>query len=251
MAGRLAAHATSAASASASSGTWAGCTTRSATSSTTRPPPLPPPRAHVQPALRVQRELHPAAVARRGRARQGLAVLEDGGRPLAEAREPARAVRLHVGAPRQEAPVHGRRAGPGGGVEPRALARLAPARAARARRRPAPGARPEPPLPRGGPRCGSSTPSRRASVARAQRRRAQHRRALRARRDDARALLVCVCNLSPVPRTGYRLGLPRGRALARGAQHGLRALRRQRRRQPRRDRRRSRCPGTASRARPS
>jgi 1,4-alpha-glucan branching enzyme len=29
------------------------------------------------------------------------------GRPLAEAREPARAVRLHVGPPRQEAAVHG------------------------------------------------------------------------------------------------------------------------------------------------
>ena len=53
------------------------------------------------------RELHPAAVARRGRARQGLAARQDAGRPLAEAREPARAVRLHVGAPRQEAAVHG------------------------------------------------------------------------------------------------------------------------------------------------
>ena len=38
-------------------------------------PPLPPPRADVQPDVRVQRELHPAAVPRRGRARQGLAVL--------------------------------------------------------------------------------------------------------------------------------------------------------------------------------
>ena len=33
---------------------------------------------------------------------------QDGGRPLAEAREPACAVRLHVGAPGQEAAVHGR-----------------------------------------------------------------------------------------------------------------------------------------------
>ena len=38
-------------------------------------PPLPPPRADLQPDVRVQRELHPAAVPRRGRARQGLAVL--------------------------------------------------------------------------------------------------------------------------------------------------------------------------------
>ena len=36
-------------------------------------PPLPPPRADVQPDVRVQRELRAAAVARRGRARQGLA----------------------------------------------------------------------------------------------------------------------------------------------------------------------------------
>ncbi len=38
------------------------------------PPPLPPPRADLQHALRVHRELHPAPVPRRGRARQGLAV---------------------------------------------------------------------------------------------------------------------------------------------------------------------------------
>jgi 1,4-alpha-glucan branching enzyme len=36
-------------------------------------PPLPPPRADVQPRVRVQRELHPAAEPRRGRPRQGLA----------------------------------------------------------------------------------------------------------------------------------------------------------------------------------
>ena len=40
---------------------------------------------------------------------------------------------LHVGAPRQEAALHGRRARAGARVEPRRLARLAPARAARAR----------------------------------------------------------------------------------------------------------------------
>ena len=76
-------------------------------------PQLPPRRADVQPHVRVQRELHPAALARRGRARQGLAARQDARRPLAAARQPARAVRLHVGASGQEAPVHGRRAGPG------------------------------------------------------------------------------------------------------------------------------------------
>ena len=80
-------------------------------------PPLPPPRADVQPHVRVQRELHPPAVARRGRARQGLADLEDARRPLAEVRQPARPLRVHVGASRQEAAVHGRRVRTGAGVE--------------------------------------------------------------------------------------------------------------------------------------
>ena len=72
-------------------------------------PQAPPRRADVQPDLRVHRELRAAALARRGRARQGLAARQDAGRPLAEVRQPARALRLHVGAPRQEAAVHGRR----------------------------------------------------------------------------------------------------------------------------------------------
>ena len=74
------------------------------------PPALPPSRADVLARLRVERELHPAALARRGRARQGLAAREDAGRPLAAAREPARALRVHVVASRQEAALHGRRA---------------------------------------------------------------------------------------------------------------------------------------------
>src|SRR4051812_1849344 len=93
-----------------------------------RVPALAPPRADVLARLRVHRELHPAAVARRGRARQGLAAAEDAGRPLAEARQPARAVRLHVGAPRQEAALHGPGVRAGAGVERGALAGLAPAR---------------------------------------------------------------------------------------------------------------------------
>ncbi len=44
---------------------------------------------------------------------------EDARRRLAEVREPATAVRLHVRAARQEAAVHGRRSRPMGGVEPR------------------------------------------------------------------------------------------------------------------------------------
>ena len=43
---------------------------------------------------------------------KGSMYSQDAGRPLAEARQPARPVRLHVGAPRQEAAVHGLRARP-------------------------------------------------------------------------------------------------------------------------------------------
>ena len=66
---------------------------------------------------------------------KGSLLAQDARRPLAEVRQPARALRLHVGASGQEAAVHGPGVRPGGGVEPRALARLAPARAGRARRR--------------------------------------------------------------------------------------------------------------------
>jgi 1,4-alpha-glucan branching enzyme len=49
-----------------------------------------------------------------------------------------------------------------------------------------------------------------------------------------RTVAVCVMNLSPIPREGYRIGLPKQGPLARGAQHGRRALRRLERRQLRR-----------------
>ena len=49
-----------------------------------------------------------------------------GGRPVAEARQPAGAVRVHVGPSGQEAAVHGPGVRPGRRVERRALARLAP-----------------------------------------------------------------------------------------------------------------------------
>ena len=52
---------------------------------------------------------------------KGSLLAQDAGRPLAAIRQSARAVRLHVGAPRQEAAVHGRRVRTGARMEPRAV----------------------------------------------------------------------------------------------------------------------------------
>ena len=125
---------------------------------------LPPRRAHVPHALRVHRELRAAALARRGRARQGLAARQDAGRRLAEVREPAAALRLHVRAAGQEAALHGRRVRPVARVEPRREPRLAPARARRRTR----GvqrwvARPQPRSTATSRRCTSATATRPAS----------------------------------------------------------------------------------------
>ena len=187
------------------------------------PPPLPPRRAHVQHGVRVQRALRAAALARRGRARQALAARPDARRPVAAAREPARALRVHVGAPGQEAAVHGRRVRAGARVGPRPPARLGAARAARARGHRTARPRPERPVPRraralgrrrrpGGVRAGSrrTTPTTTCSRSRA------------ATRAAARTV-VCVANLSPVPRHDYRVGLPDGGSLGRAPRHRLAA----------------------------
>src|SRR6185437_15620414 len=195
-------------------------------------PPLPPPRADLQPDVRLQRELRAAVVARRGRARQGLALFQDGRlRPLAETGQPPRALCLHVGASRQEAVVHGRRAGPAGGVEPRAVAGLAPARATGARRHAVAGARSEPPVPRrAGPLRAGLRPDG-LLVAGAQRRRQQRPRV---RSPVARGGAGGGVRRQPV--AGPARELPPRAApvgpLARGAEHRFVLLRRHRRRQP-------------------
>ena len=127
------------------------------------PPPLPPRRADVPRDLRVHRELRAAAVARRGRARQGLAARQDARRRLAEVREPAAALRLPVGAAGQEAAVHGRRARPVARVEPRRAVDWHLLDDAAARRRAALGRRPEPAATATSRRCTSSTSTRPAS----------------------------------------------------------------------------------------
>ena len=214
-------------------------------------PPLAPPRADVQPRLRVHRELHPAAVARRGRARQGLAAVEDAGRPLAEARQPARAVRLHVGAPRQEAAVHGPGVRPGGRVE-RTTRSLDwhllenPEHAGIQS------------LVRDLNRAYKAEPAlwemdfdaRGLLVDRGQRRRRQRDRV---RAPHARTPSASSCSSATSRRcraTNYRIGLPRAGPLARGAQHRLGYYGGIGRRATSAASRPRRSAGTASRSRP-
>ena len=158
--------------------------------------------------LRLQRELRAAAVARRGGARQGLAAEQDAGRPLAEVRQPARLLRLHVRPPGQEAAVHGRRVRAGARVEPRPEPGLAPARRPRPRRRAAPGARPQPPLSRARRRCTSATSRPRASSGSTTATRSDRCSRFARRGDDAGRIVVAVCNFTPTVHHGYRIGVP-------------------------------------------
>ncbi len=77
-------------------------------------PPLAPPRADLQPRVRVHGELHPAALATtRSSHGKGSLLQQDARRQVAEARQPALPLRVHVGPSRQEAAVHGLRVRPG------------------------------------------------------------------------------------------------------------------------------------------
>ena len=144
---------------------------------------------------------------RRGRARQGLDSRQDAGRPLAAIRQPARLLRLHVGASRQEAPVHGRRVRPGARVEPRSQPRLAPPRGPAPPRRQGPRPRPQPRLrdlpalherdcEAGGFQWLVSDDADNSVIAWA-----------RFGTDPGRVAIV-ISNFTPVPRAGYHLGVP-------------------------------------------
>src|SRR5207237_6933731 len=74
--------------------------------------------------VHLQRAVPPFALPRRGGAREGVAPYQDGGRRLAEVRQPARDVFLDVGASGQEAALHGQRIRPAGRGEPRSQPRL-------------------------------------------------------------------------------------------------------------------------------
>ena len=158
--------------------------------------------AHLRPALRVHRELHPAALPRRGRARQGLAAREDARRPLAEVREPARALRATCGRiPARSSSswaASSRRSRSGatsGALDWHLLEH------AGARRRPGARARPEPRLPRRAGALGARLRPGRLPLARGERRCRERRSRSRAARRRRRARRSSAsCNLSPVVR---------------------------------------------------
>ena len=168
---------------------------------------------------------------------KGSLIDEDAGRRLAEAREPARAVRVHVGAPRQEAAVHGpgvRAGAPSGATSARSTGTCsrtpshsgiqALVRDLNHRYRDEP-ALWERDFEGGGFWWLEPNDAESNVVAFA-----------RASATDAERVLLFVANLSPVPRRAYRLGLPRPGRWVRGGQHRLDLLRRDRHRQLRRRR---------------
>ncbi|CAK7280882.1 hypothetical protein SGPA1_11675 [Streptomyces misionensis JCM 4497] len=201
-----------------------------------RAPRVPPPRDDLLDDVRVQRELRPADLPRRGGARQAVAGLQDAGRLVAATRGPARLPGLHVGPPGQATPLHGagvragrrvvRSARPGL-VAPRPVV----PRRARSPGRPRPRARSQRPLP--GHRRAVAAGHRPVRLPVDHRRRGRRQRprlppALRRRRPGPRRLPL----LPGAPprlrdrRPGRRPGL------GGDAEHGRRALRRQRGDQP-------------------
>ena len=141
---------------------------------------------------------------------KGSLLAEDAGRPLAAAREPARALRVHVGASRQEAPLHGRRARDAVGVVGPGRAAVVAARARRARGHARPRARPERDLPRRAGALGGRLRERRVPLARAERRDGERVR-VHARLARRRAASSSASRTSRRCRaSGYRVGLPHG-----------------------------------------
>ena len=195
--------------------------------------PLAPRRADVLDGLRLGRELRPPALARRGRAREGRAAPQDAGGRVAAVRQPARALRAHVGAPREAAALHGRRARPGHRVVGGRLARLVRARLPAPPGDAAVRRRPQRRLPGGAGALGGRLPAGGLRVARRRRAGGQHAgvpATLGGRRAPARLprqlLARRAAPLAPSPAGRRRV--------ARGAEHRRRGVRRLGRRQRRR-----------------
>ena len=123
--------------------------------------------------------------------------------------------------PGQEAAVHGRRVRPAARVEPSRVAAVAPGRRAAPRRRARARARPEPRVPRDCPRCTAAITTAKAS--RGCRGRTRQNSVLSFVRKDGDEHAVVLLNFTPVPRHGYRVGVPARGALPRDPELRLRA----------------------------
>ena len=171
-------------------------------------PPLAPPRADVLAGLRVHGELHPAAVARRGRARQGLADQQDAGRPVAEAAPTcARCTRTCGRTPARSCCSWARSSPrrPSGTTSARSTGTCSSSRSTPASSR--------------WSATSTTVPRRARAVGDGLRPHGfwwieandaeDNVVAFAAPREDSERVLVFVANFSPVPRHGYRIGLPR------------------------------------------
>ena len=178
---------------------------------------------------------------------KGSLLDEDAGRRVAALRQPAGPVRLDVGLSGRAAAVHGRRDRPVDGVERGARRRLAGPRRRDAPRRAGAGAGPQPGVGRHRGRCGSATTSRPASSGSTPTTPRTACTAFLRWSADGRQVVACLANFTPVPRDGYRVGLPWGGEWRVLRRHQRAVLRRHRlRRHARRvGRRRRAAPGPA------
>ena len=170
---------------------------------------LPSRPADLRPALRLHRELRAALLARRGGARKEVHAGQDARRRLAEVRESAPALHLHVQLPGQEAAVPGLRVRARDRVGLRRGDGLGSARAPAAPGDQADRVGPQPALSRAARRCTRSISTAAGSSGSTVTTARSPCSAIFARTAPGKQIVAAVFNFTPVPRTNYRIGVPK------------------------------------------